>query len=189
MLFFGGANDILAEKFDLSLNTITYAVRIGVFLVPFLTYVVTKRIALGLQRRDRDKLLHGRETGKIRRLPHGEFVEVHERLDRGQEYALLARARYAPLPAPEPEHDGVPTRRAARKRCATGSAAGSTASRSRCRPRRRCRRRWRTSATPPTVIPRPTGTRRSADRVPQKNGSRAGTALIRRHGTEKNRAG
>ncbi|MFE6286028.1 cytochrome bc complex cytochrome b subunit [Streptomyces sp. NPDC057877] len=108
VLFFGGANDILAERFSLSLNAITYAVRVGVFVVPVLTYILTRRICLGLQRRDRDKLLHGRETGKIRRLPHGEFIEVHERLDRSSEYALLAREDYQPLPAPAPEHDGVP---------------------------------------------------------------------------------
>ncbi|MGX1915392.1 cytochrome bc1 complex cytochrome b subunit [Streptomyces phaeochromogenes] len=108
VLFFGGANDVLAERFQLSLNSITWAVRIGIFLVPALTYVITKRICLGLQRRDRDKLLHGRETGRIMRLPHGEFVEVHQRLDRGQEYALLSREDYQPLPAPAPEHDGVP---------------------------------------------------------------------------------
>ncbi|MFE6487229.1 cytochrome bc complex cytochrome b subunit [Streptomyces sp. NPDC057757] len=108
VLFFGGANDVLAERFHLSLNSITWAVRIGVFLVPALTYVVTKRICLGLQRRDRDKLLHGRETGKILRLPHGEFVEVHERLERGAEYTLLSKDMPQPLPAAEAEHDGVP---------------------------------------------------------------------------------
>ncbi|MFG2603343.1 cytochrome bc complex cytochrome b subunit [Streptomyces sp. NPDC048514] len=108
VLFFGGANDILAERFHLSLNAITYSVRIGIFLVPALTYIVARRICLGLLRRDKDKLLHGRETGRIKRLPHGEFVEVHERLDRGQEYALLSREAYEPLPAPAPEQDGVP---------------------------------------------------------------------------------
>ncbi|MGW0771330.1 cytochrome bc1 complex cytochrome b subunit [Streptomyces sp. NPDC002676] len=108
VLFFGGANDVLAEEFHLSLNQITYSVRIGVFLVPALTYVVTRRICLGLQRRDHDKLLHGRETGRIKRLPHGEFVEVHERLPRGKEYALLATENYAPLSAPVAERDGVP---------------------------------------------------------------------------------
>ncbi|MGW3660007.1 cytochrome bc1 complex cytochrome b subunit [Streptomyces sp. NPDC005151] len=112
VLFFGGANDILAARFDLSLNSITWVVRIGVFLVPVLTYVITRRICLGLQRRDRDKLLHGRETGKIQKLPHGEFVEVHERLDRGGEYALLARESYQPLPAPETERNGVPNPKA-----------------------------------------------------------------------------
>ncbi|GAP46203.1 cytochrome b [Streptomyces azureus] len=108
VLFFGGANDILAERFHLSLNSVTWVVRIGFFVVPVLTYVVTRRICLGLQRRDRDKLLHGRETGRIRRLPHGEFIEVHEPLDRGTQYALLSRQDYQPLPAPAPEHNGIP---------------------------------------------------------------------------------
>jgi ubiquinol-cytochrome c reductase cytochrome b subunit len=43
---------------------------------------------MGLQRRDRDKVLHGRETGVIRRLPHGEFVEVHEQLPQDQLHTL-----------------------------------------------------------------------------------------------------
>ncbi|MFF7451822.1 MULTISPECIES: cytochrome b N-terminal domain-containing protein [unclassified Streptomyces] len=109
VLFFGGANDVLAERFHLSLNSITWAVRIGVFVVPAVTYVVTRRICLALQLRDREKLLHGRETGRIKRLPHGEFVEVHARLDRGQEYTLLSREIPEVLPAPA-THDeaGVP---------------------------------------------------------------------------------
>ncbi|MEU3664591.1 ubiquinol-cytochrome c reductase cytochrome b subunit [Streptomyces sp. NPDC032940] len=111
VLFFGGANDILAERFHLSLNAITWSIRIGVFLVPALTYVVTKRLCLGLQRRELDKLLHGRESGRIRRLPHGEFVEVHEPLDAWHEYKLLAREDYKPLPAPQREQDGVPNPR------------------------------------------------------------------------------
>lgn len=111
VLFFGGANDVLAERFHLSLNHITWAVRIGVFAVPVLTYIVTKRICLGLQLRERDKLLHGRETGRIRRLPHGEFVEVHAPLDRGHEYTLLSREITEVLPAPAAEHNGVPNPR------------------------------------------------------------------------------
>jgi ubiquinol-cytochrome c reductase cytochrome b subunit len=108
VLFFGGANDVLAERFHLSLNQITWAVRIGFFVVPALTYVLTRRICLGLQRRDRDKLLHGRETGKIRRLPHGEFVEVHAPLDRPQAYTLLSKEVREITPAPAPENGGVP---------------------------------------------------------------------------------
>ncbi|MCX5335431.1 MULTISPECIES: cytochrome bc complex cytochrome b subunit [unclassified Streptomyces] len=109
VLFFGGANDVLAQQFHLSLNQITWAVRIGLFAVPALTYVITRRICLGLQRRDRDKLLHGRETGRIKRLPHGEFVEIHERLDRETEYTLLSREMPEVLPAPEAtDADGVP---------------------------------------------------------------------------------
>ncbi|MEU5689479.1 ubiquinol-cytochrome c reductase cytochrome b subunit [Streptomyces venezuelae] len=112
VLFFGGSNDILAERFHLSMNAITWAVRIGVFVIPALTYVITRRICIGLQLRDRDKLLHGRETGRIKRLPHGEFTEVHERLDRAQEYLLLSRDVPAALPAPaRTDRDGIPNPR------------------------------------------------------------------------------
>ncbi|MEU6377970.1 cytochrome bc complex cytochrome b subunit [Streptomyces sp. NPDC046909] len=80
VLLIGGGNDIVATHLHLSINVITWFVRIAVFVVPVLAFVVTKRVCLGLQRRDRDKVLHGRETGTIKRLPHGEYVEVHEPL-------------------------------------------------------------------------------------------------------------
>ena len=48
-------------------------------VLPPLVFVVTKRICLGLQRRDREKLLHGRETGIIKRPPaRASYIEVHE---------------------------------------------------------------------------------------------------------------
>jgi ubiquinol-cytochrome c reductase cytochrome b subunit len=89
------------------MNAITWVVRIGIFVFPVVTYIVTKRICLGLQLRDRDKLLHGRETGRIKRLPHGEFVEVHERLDREREYTLLSRGDFQPPAPPSAQRDGV----------------------------------------------------------------------------------
>jgi ubiquinol-cytochrome c reductase cytochrome b subunit len=37
-------------------------------------------MCIGLQRSDRAVLEHGIETGVIKRLPHGEFIEVHQPL-------------------------------------------------------------------------------------------------------------
>ena len=65
--------------------------------MPPLAYVVTKRICLGLQRRDRDLVLHGRETGRIVRLPHGEMIEVHEPISEARKWELtqhLVRTPY-----------------------------------------------------------------------------------------------
>ena len=45
-----------------------------------IAYVVTYRICLGLQHSDRAVLEHGIETGVIKRLPSGEFIEVHQPL-------------------------------------------------------------------------------------------------------------
>jgi ubiquinol-cytochrome c reductase cytochrome b subunit len=58
---------------------------------------VTKRWALGLQRGDREKVLHGRETGIIKRLPDGEFVELHEPLDQEQLHLLTQHEQYRPI--------------------------------------------------------------------------------------------
>lgn len=78
IMLIGGGNDIVATHFHLSINSVTWFVRVGFFVGPVIAFVVTKRICLGLQRRDKDKVLHGRESGIIKRLPHGEFIEVHE---------------------------------------------------------------------------------------------------------------
>jgi ubiquinol-cytochrome c reductase cytochrome b subunit len=75
-----GFNDIIADSFDISLNATTWAGRIGVLIVPPIAYYVTYRLCLGLQRADREVLEHGVETGIIKRLPHGEFIEIHQPL-------------------------------------------------------------------------------------------------------------
>ncbi|MFC9893019.1 cytochrome bc complex cytochrome b subunit [Nocardia sp. NPDC127579] len=73
-------NDIIAYKFDISLNATTWAGRIGVLLLPPLAYFLAYRLCLGLQRSDRAVLEHGIETGVVRRLPHGEYIELHQPL-------------------------------------------------------------------------------------------------------------
>ncbi|WP_371503204.1 ubiquinol-cytochrome c reductase cytochrome b subunit [Kitasatospora sp. NBC_00374] len=102
VLLIGGGNDLVATHFHLSLNSITYAVRVGFFVVPVIVFFVAKRWCLGLQRRDKEKVLHGRESGVIKRLPHGEFIEVHAPLPQAQMHRLTAHDQPAPAPAPEP---------------------------------------------------------------------------------------
>jgi len=86
VLTLSGANDIIADKFDISLNAMTWAGRIGLIILPPLAYFVAYRICLGLQQHDREVLAHGVETGIIRRLPNGGFVEVHQPLGKDLEY-------------------------------------------------------------------------------------------------------
>ncbi|MBO1415652.1 ubiquinol-cytochrome c reductase cytochrome b subunit [Streptomyces sp. FH025] len=108
ILLAGGGNDLLATHFHLSINAITYAVRTSFFAVPVIVFVITKRWCLGLQRRDREKVLHGRETGVINRLPHGEYVEIHAPLPQGRLYTLTSHDQPQPsdLP-PEVDENGV----------------------------------------------------------------------------------
>jgi ubiquinol-cytochrome c reductase cytochrome b subunit len=76
ILWAEGANDVLADKFSIPLYTITWIARVAIFVVPIGAYFVTKRICLGLQRKDAGLLTHGLETGIIRQLPNGAFIEV-----------------------------------------------------------------------------------------------------------------
>jgi ubiquinol-cytochrome c reductase cytochrome b subunit len=80
VLMISGGNDVIADKFDISLNAMTWVGRIGVIIIPPIVYVITYRLCLGFQQHDREVLEHGIETGVIRRLPHGEFIEVHQPL-------------------------------------------------------------------------------------------------------------
>jgi len=93
----GAGNDIIAVRLHVAVESVTWAVRIGLLVVPVAAYSVTKRWALGLQRGDREKVLHGRETGIVKRLPDGEFVELHEPLGQAQLHLLTQHDQYRPI--------------------------------------------------------------------------------------------
>ncbi len=109
ILWANGGNDLLATTFHMSINAITWTMRFALFIVPPLVFVITKRICLGLQRKDRDLVLHGRETGRVVRLPQGEFVEVHAPLSPAEQWRIVQHETYLPLslPAATDEH-GIP---------------------------------------------------------------------------------
>ncbi|PRY17479.1 cytochrome b [Kineococcus rhizosphaerae] len=97
LLWISGGNDIIAHMLGLSINDITRLLRVGIFAFPALAFVITKRICLGLQRKDREKALHGRETGRIVRLPHGEFIEVHAPLTDLERWTLVQHDSLRPM--------------------------------------------------------------------------------------------
>jgi ubiquinol-cytochrome c reductase cytochrome b subunit len=109
VLWAEGANDVLADKLQIPLYTITWIARILVFVGPFLAFVITRRICIGLQRKDRDELLHGYESGIIRQLPNGEFIEVHKPVNAERRAVLEAKKVPAlMLPPGSEDANGVP---------------------------------------------------------------------------------
>src|SRR5579859_1445151 len=108
VLWLEGANDVLADHFDVPLYTITEISRVAIFLVPIVAYFVTKRVCLGLQLKDAHLMEHGVETGIIRQLPSGEFIEETRPVDE-ELYAKIARPEPLALPAgPADGEDDVP---------------------------------------------------------------------------------
>jgi len=97
VLMFAAGNDIMAIKLHLSINDITMMLRALFFVLPPVVFWITKRICLSLQRRDRDLVLHGRETGRIIRTAEGRFYEQHEPLDPYTRWNMVQHEQHRPL--------------------------------------------------------------------------------------------
>jgi ubiquinol-cytochrome c reductase cytochrome b subunit len=97
VLALAGVNDIIAIQTGMSINDLTNVFRASLFLLPPLVFWITKRIALSLQRKDRDTVLHGRETGTIIRTPEGGYYERHEPLDEYTRWNLVNYESPRPL--------------------------------------------------------------------------------------------
>ncbi|MEY4988546.1 MAG: hypothetical protein RI933_179 [Actinomycetota bacterium] len=96
VLWAGAGTDLIATNFKMSLNNVLTSLQILLIVGPIIAYIITKRTCLSLQRRDREIVLHGRETGRVVRLPHGEFIEVHEPLDEFEMWKLVDFKDYQP---------------------------------------------------------------------------------------------
>jgi ubiquinol-cytochrome c reductase cytochrome b subunit len=111
VLWAGAATDLIATNFRMSLNQVLTSMQIMLVVLPFVAFIVTKRTCLSLQRKDREIVLHGRETGRIVRMPHGEYIEVHEPLEEFEAWKLIDFKDYAPTLA-RPNAKGIITIRA-----------------------------------------------------------------------------
>jgi ubiquinol-cytochrome c reductase cytochrome b subunit len=94
-------NDIIAFKFHISLNATTWIFRIGMVVLPAIVYFIAYRWAIGLQRSDRAVLEHGVETGIIKRLPHGAYIELHQPLGPVDEHGHPIPLEYQGAPVPK----------------------------------------------------------------------------------------
>ena len=90
VLLIAGGNDILAKTFHISLYATTWFFRFALILVPPIAFYAARRICLGLLEHEHETEHHGVETGTIKRLPHGEFIEVHAPLRPPTETVLEA---------------------------------------------------------------------------------------------------
>jgi ubiquinol-cytochrome c reductase cytochrome b subunit len=112
LLWAAGGNDILAVLFHLSINEITWFMRVAVFVGPPIAFIIARRWCISLQRQDEARLLHGYETGIIMRSPEGGYSERHLPIPLAQAYTLTTRERDLELPTPpETDENGVASRK------------------------------------------------------------------------------
>jgi ubiquinol-cytochrome c reductase cytochrome b subunit len=93
LIFYGtlwgaASADVITELFHLRLESVLATFQVLLFAGPVIGFMVTRQVALGLQRRDAEQLAHGFETGRIVRLPGGRYEEIHRPLDADTARAL-----------------------------------------------------------------------------------------------------
>ncbi|MGY4856804.1 cytochrome bc1 complex cytochrome b subunit [Cryobacterium sp. AP23] len=96
-LWAAASSDIIATHFKLTMEGVIHTLQAIVILGPFIAYFITKRVCLALMKKDREIVLHGYESGRIVRLPGGEYIEVHQPVDEYERWKLVSYADYKPL--------------------------------------------------------------------------------------------
>ena len=97
VLWAAASSDIIATHFWVSMEGVIGALQAALIFGPIIAYFVTKRICIALQRKDREIALHGYESGRIVRLPGGEFIEVHQPVDEYERWKLVSHETFEPL--------------------------------------------------------------------------------------------
>jgi ubiquinol-cytochrome c reductase cytochrome b subunit len=97
VLWVAGSADLIATHFGLAFEHVIVALQVSIVVGPILGFVIAQRVCIGLRRKDRETLLHGYETGRIVRLPGGEYVEVHRPVDEFDRWRLAEASDFRPL--------------------------------------------------------------------------------------------
>ena len=85
--------------------------RAAVFIGPVIAFIITRRWCISLQRHDKEKLLHGYETGIIMRSPEGGYTERHLPIsEAAPTRSPRATATRSTPPTPTPTRTASPPR-------------------------------------------------------------------------------
>ncbi len=97
VLWAAAGSDLIATHFHLTIEAVTHSLQALLILGPIIAYFTAKRVCLALQKKDREIALHGYESGRMVRLPGGQYVEVHQQLDDYERWRLVDYVDYKPL--------------------------------------------------------------------------------------------
>lgn len=104
-LWTAGSADVIAVAFQLSFESVIVVLQVTLLLGPILAFSLSRRVAIGLRYRDLEVDLHGFETGRIVRLPGGEYIETHQPVEDSERLRLVSSEQINPLHI-TPNEDG-----------------------------------------------------------------------------------
>ncbi|RPF34683.1 cytochrome bc complex cytochrome b subunit [Streptomyces sp. TLI_185] len=77
VLLLAGGNDVIAASFRISVNTLTWILRIALIVGPVLAFVVTRALCHALLEAEQERLTEGEETGEVRQSVAGGYESGH----------------------------------------------------------------------------------------------------------------
>ncbi len=87
-LWIAGSADLISTHFSVAFEHVILLLQVTLVLGPAIAFFITHRVCLALQRKDKEVLMHGFETGRIVRLPGGEYVEVHGQINEFERWRI-----------------------------------------------------------------------------------------------------
>jgi ubiquinol-cytochrome c reductase cytochrome b subunit len=78
VLLLAGGNDIVADTFQISLNALTWTLRIALVVAPAVAFLLTRRLCHALLEAEQKRLTEGEETGQVRQTVEGGYESGHE---------------------------------------------------------------------------------------------------------------
>ncbi len=82
VLLLAGGNDVVAWTFRISLNTLTWVLRIALLVAPVVAFLITRQVCHALLDTERERLQEGEETGEVRQTVEGGYESGHRPVDR-----------------------------------------------------------------------------------------------------------
>ncbi|WP_229925114.1 cytochrome bc1 complex cytochrome b subunit [Streptomyces sulfonofaciens] len=75
VLLAAGGNDVIAQTFRVSLNTLTWVFRVALVVLPPVAFLLTRGLCHALREREHERLTGGEESGEVRQSVNGGYVE------------------------------------------------------------------------------------------------------------------
>jgi ubiquinol-cytochrome c reductase cytochrome b subunit len=111
VLWAAAGSDTIATQFGLSIEGVLGTLQVLAIAGPVVAGLVARRVCLELRAKSLEVLRHGFETGRIVRLPGGEYVEVHQEVPASRRRALESSERPAPIMLRPDENGHISIRR------------------------------------------------------------------------------
>ncbi|PGH51869.1 cytochrome bc complex cytochrome b subunit [Streptomyces sp. Ru87] len=101
VLLLAGGNDVVAYTLDISLNALTWVLRVALVAGPVAAFLLTRSVCLGLQAHDLERIERGDETGEVRQSVQGGLDEGRRPLSPRERWTLALKESPRPLRLPE----------------------------------------------------------------------------------------